>query len=356
MQDMPRKLPLYVRRERTRHGKLVFYFRQGQGPRIRLPQLDDPGFETAYKAALTGQEPLPRRAYGKDSLHWLVTQYRASGAWLALSAATRRQRDQHFRQVLDTSGTYPYASLDRKHIVKAREKRKDRPDYARNFLDAFRGLFRWAIDCELIDTDPTAGVANPKRKNGVGFEAWTAEDIELYQKKWPKGTHERVWLAVLLYTGLRRGDAVRAGRQHVKNGVLTIRTEKTGTEVDIAIVPGFAAELEQGPTGDLHFIVGKSGKPLTKESFGNQFREACRAAGIRKSAHGIRKLRATMAAEAGATVSELEALFGWTGGTMAIHYTKSANRKRLARQAMDKIENVQKPHLDGQKPHLGKRS
>ena len=37
-----------------------------------------------------------------------------------------------------------------------------------------------------------------------------------------------------------------------------------------------------------------------------------------------------VSAEAGATVHELEAMFGWEGGKMAIHYTKSANRKKLA--------------------------
>lgn len=41
---------------------------------------------------------------------------------------------------------------------------------------------------------------------------------------------------------------------------------------------------------------------------------------------------------------ELEALFGWTGGTMASLYTKTADRKRLAMQASEKIENAQRPH------------
>lgn len=34
---MPRKLPKNVRAERSRHGKTVYYFRQGHGARIRLP-------------------------------------------------------------------------------------------------------------------------------------------------------------------------------------------------------------------------------------------------------------------------------------------------------------------------------
>jgi integrase len=44
-------------------------------------------------------------------------------------------------------------------------------------------------------------------------------------------------------------------------------------------------------------------------TFGNQFRKACREAGVRRSAHGLRKVAATRAANAGATVAELEAIF-----------------------------------------------
>ena len=84
---------------------------------------------------------------------------------------------------------------------------------------------------------------------------------------------------------------------------------------------------------------GANGKPFTKESFGNEFREACRAASVRGSAHGVRKIAATRAANAGATVAQLEAIFGWTGGRMASHYTQSADRKRLALDAMSKLAN-----------------
>jgi hypothetical protein len=48
-------------------------------------------------------------------------------------------------------------------------------------------------------------------------------------------------------------------------------------------------------------------------SFGNAFRNACNAAGVRKSAHGVRKTGATRAATDGTTVAELEAIFGWQG-------------------------------------------
>ncbi len=338
---MPRKLPPFVTRERSRHGKLVFYFRRGKGKRLRLPAIDAPEFHDEYEAALAGSPRPTKRVANTKSLEWLVTRYRETSGYMNLSPATKRQRDNILKGVLEKSGHVDYRKVTRAKIVQGREDRASTPAQARNFLDAMRGLFRWALEADHVSVDPTAGVKNPSRPKGAGFEAWTEEDVVAYEKRWPAGTKERVWLHVLLYTGLRRGDAVMLGKQHVRDGVAIIRTEKTGTEVAIPILPALEQTIKAGPTGDLHFIVGETGKPLAKESFGNMFRAACNAAGVKKSAHGVRKIGATRAAEAGATVAELEALFGWTGGTMASHYTKTADRKRLARSASEKVREHQ---------------
>jgi integrase len=163
-----------------------------------------------------------------------------------------------------------------------------------------------------------------------------------YERRWPIGTRQRVWLDVLLYSGLRRGDAVRYGRQHIRDNIGTIQVQKSGGTVTVSlpILPVLAATLKAGPCGDLTFIVGARGRPLTKESFGNEFRDACREAGVPGSAHGLRKLGATRAADNGATESELEAIFGWTGGHMASLYTRAANRRRLSLAAMHKLDGA----------------
>ncbi|EJF86539.1 hypothetical protein MCW_00435 [Cardidatus Bartonella washoeensis 085-0475] len=104
-------------------------------------------------------------------------------------------------------------------------------------------------------------------------------------------------------------------------------------------MPELAETLKIGPIGNETLICGKNGNKLVKESFGNLFREACNAAGIKKSAHSLRKLAATHAANSGATVSQLKAIFGWTNDNMASLYTKSADRKRLA---LESIKNSKK--------------
>jgi hypothetical protein len=127
------------------------------------------------------------------------------------------------------------------------------------------------------------------------------------------------------------------GRQHIRDGIATIRTQKNGITVTIPILLVLDDILRAGPCGDLAFICGERGQPLTKESFGNPFRDACNAAGVKKSAHGVRKIGATRAANEDATVAELEAIFDWQVGGMASLYTRAADRARLARGAMFKL-------------------
>src|SRR5262245_59739223 len=78
-------------------------------------------------------------------------------------------------------------------------------------------------------------------------------------------------------------------------------------------------------------------RQMTKESFGNAFADACRTAGVKKSAHGRCKFGATRAANNGATVAALNGILGWSGSKVASLYTANADRARLSREHMDKM-------------------
>jgi integrase len=328
---MPRKLPPHVVKERSRHGKVRFYFRRGQGKRIRLPSPTDPAFGAAYAAALASTPVKTGIPKDRGTLAALIALYRRSPAFMALSKATRKQRDYFLYQIEERAGKAQAKAITRDDIIAGRERRGHTPAQARNFLDAVRGLFRWSVEAGHLARDPSEGIKNPRKsRSSEGFPVWTQADVDAYVARWPRGTREFQWLAVLLHTGLRRGDAVRLTSDMIADGWCTIETEKTGIPVTFRLHPDI--QVSSG-----HLITGERG-PLTKESFGNQFRAACRAAGVEKSAHGLRKLAATRAAEAGLTVAELEARFGWTGGTMASLYTKSASRRMLAMQAQAKME------------------
>ena len=348
MTAMPRPRPPHLHREETRHGAVVWYVRVGKGPRIRIRHAyGTPEFAEAYRAAVAGEAiaaSTPKLSTG--TFAWLLDRYRDSQAWAKLSLATRKQREAIFRPIVTDIGAKPFAVVTRKAMQASLDRRKDTPFQAKNFLDAMRGLFRWAVQAQHVEADPTEGIRAAKPKT-EGFKVWTEDEVALFERRWPVGTRERLAFDLLLYTGLRRGDVAQLGRQHVKDGVITLRTAKTGQVVTLPILPQLADSIAATKTGDLAFIATAAGRPMVKEGFGNWFRDVCNAAGVTGSAHGLRKLGATRAADNGATEAQLEAIFGWRGGGMASLYTRQANRKKLALEAMDKMaprEQIEKSY------------
>jgi integrase len=319
----------------TRHGRTVWYVRRGHGTRIRLrAEYDSEAFWAEYRKAIEGAKPeQPEWAH---TLAWGLKRYRNSAVWAGLSNATRRQRENIYRSVEATAGNEPLKDITTDVIKAGRDRRASRPHAANNFLKALRGFYKWAAgDGELAKVNPTIGVKLLKGKNKDGFHTWTDEEITRFEERWPIGTRERLALDLLLYTGLARGDVVRLGKQHVSGGVITFRMEKNRGDgyVYPPLLPVLAETIAKSKTGDLTFLVTEAGTPFVKESFGNWFRDACREAGCPGSAHGLRKAGATRAAENGATVNQLMALFGWKTEKMALLYTRKADRKRLAAAA-----------------------
>jgi integrase len=223
-------------------------------------------------------------------------------------------------------------------IAAGRDKRAATPAAAENFVKSLRSFFAWALETGLVSTNPTDGVKVVASSTG-GFAPWTDDDVAAYRARWPLGTRQRVAFEVLRETGLRRGDAVRVGLPHVRDRVIRLATEKTGERVSLPVSDVLAAAIEAGPVGEMTFIASAAGKPMTKESFGTIFREWCDAAGISKSAHGIRKAAATADAQNGYSDAELDAKFGWTGRKMAAHYTRTANRERLSIGAAARVKS-----------------
>jgi integrase len=335
---MPRPRPPHLIREVSRHSRVTWVVRVGHGPRTRLrAAYGTPEFEAEYHAAIRGEAVSKPRRPGADTLQWLWDEYRRSSDWSSLANATRRQRENIMHGVLEDAHDMPLSAVTRDAIIAGRERRAKTPSQANNFLNTMRALFSWAADNGRIKKDPTEGVKIVKRPKTGGFHAWTEAELDRFESRWPIGTRERLAFDLLLYTGLRRGDAAIVGRQHVSNGVILMRAEKTGAQLTIPILPELARVIAATKTGDMTFVATASGGPMRKESFGNWFREACAAAGVPGSAHGLRKAGAARAASNGATVAQLNAIFGWSDSQMASLYTKSADRVRLAKEAIGKL-------------------
>src|SRR5262249_49141687 len=137
-----------------------------------------------------------------------------------------------------------------------------------------------------------------------------------YRERHAPGTKARLALELILQTGHARADAVRMGRQHVKNGKLSMRRQKTDVQFDIPLLPELVAELALHPKADskvelLPFLITEQGKPFTAAGFGNWFADRCGEAGVPGRAHGLRKASAIRHALNGGTAFELMAWHGW---------------------------------------------
>ena len=337
---MPKKRPLYLETFLTRHGKRLWYFRAGKGRRIPIKgEYGSLAFQEAYTTAL--------QAYlaGKSAprtLSWLIEEYRRSPAWNGLAKETQKQ----FRYQLDAmkkrAGKAPLKEITPASIAAGRDARAAKPSDANKYLKCSSALFRFAVDRQWMPDNPAKGITKVKAVS-QGFHTWTEDEAAQFEEKWPLGTRERLAFDLLIYTGVRRSDVVRLGRQHTKDGEITITTEKSRNmgrpvEVTITILPPLAASINATKTGDMNYLVTHKGTAFVKEAFSNWFRAACREAGVPGSSHGLRKLAAVRMAEAGATEAELNAVFGWADGSgESATYIRKASRKRLSRAGMARV-------------------
>ena len=214
------------------------------------------------------------------------------------------------------------------------------PHEAKNWLVAFKHVVRWALERKLMRNDPTLSV-HIKRPKSDGFHTWTEQETAQFEARWPIGSKPRLALALGLYTAQRRGDVVRIGRQHIRDGVLTVRQAKTGATLAIPVHPDLAAIIAATPVGHLTLLVTQTGKSYGANDFSEMFRSWCDAAGLPQHCvfHGLRKAACTRLADAGCTAHEIAAISGHKTLKEVERYTKGADQARLARAAMERIGN-----------------
>ena len=344
---MPRKLPLHVHKQKTRHDKWVFYFRIGKGKRVRLPSPNDPAFKDAYRAALTGT-PVEVKTAHENTLGWLWERYTTESAkWAGYSPATQKQQRLIMAKVLENNSRCALSTFTQDVIQEGVDKRHETPALAGNFLKVMRGMFGWARKMRIVASDPTIDIDLPTYRT-AGHPPWTIDDVRAYRARHAYGTPERLAMELMLLAGLRRSDVVVVGRQHISGSVLSMDTAKTKSRVTVELPDELLELIDATPRKGLHLIESSLGKPFANESFGNWFRDRCDEAGVKKSSHGLRKLSATLAAEGGAGSHQIMAQYGWTKLSTAELYTKGVDRKRLGIEASrivaGQIGNIEIPH------------
>jgi integrase len=325
----------YVQEFVDKKTGIVFrYFRRPGCNRVRLPGV--PGsaeFMAAYQDALAAapiEIGIKRSASG--TVGATIGAYYLSLDFKGLSTGTQRMRRAILERFRVEHGKLPIGRMPPQFIALTLNKLK--PHAARNWFKAIRHLMQFAVSVGACKTDPTQGLKAPKARSKE-HRPWTDAEVAAYESAHPVGSKAR--LAFGYYTGQRRSDVVRMGRQHISDGFIRVVQDKTSTVLDVPLHHKLVKIID-GASGDhLVLLTTKAGgKPYSPNDFSEQFRVWCNDAGLPSDCHfhGLRYSAAKVLAEAGCSTHEIAAITGHATLAMVQKYSKAAEQRRLATTAM----------------------
>lgn len=332
-----RWLPENVTAYKDRHGKTRYRFRRKGVPAYHFRHAPGtPEFMEEYNSAKNAvPEQFPRFApYTYDAL---ISSFYRTPKWIKSKPTTQKTYRGIMERFRIKNGGKDVRQITAAAIDKKLVSMADTPAAANNLRKVLARLHRhaiklgWRTDNPVYATDPY--------DSGEGHHTWTESEIAAFEKQWPLGTKERLAFALLLYTGLRMGDMLLVGRQHVRDGKLFLHHEKNDSDTAIPIIAPLAEALAAMPDDHLTYLVTMHGKPYSDKGFGNWFRRKCDKAGLKHcSAHGLRKAMARRLAESGATNQQGKAVTGHKSDRLFSYYAMQADREVMAEEAMANLE------------------
>lgn len=338
------KRPPYLHVFDDRHGRPRIYFNRASQPKVPLPTpLYSERFWIAYYKAKEGQPERLSAGTAKTkagTISALIAEYYQSSAFTSKAPSTRATYKNQLEAFRSEHGDGPVAEIKAKHIdAILGDVAKKSTAQAHKLRKRLATLFRLAVKWEYREDNPMLNAERVKHKS-KGFEPWTEADIAKFREHWPEGTSRRIAFEILLFTGLRRSDAVRIGRQHIQGNRIVTKIKKSGDEVEVSIPihPEFQSVLDTIKHGHLNFITTERGAARSEKAFTNWIIDAAREAGLppHRSPHGLRKSACIRLAEAGCSASEIMSITGHRNLAEVETYVRKTNNKKLADSAVTK--------------------
>jgi integrase len=347
----------YIKQYYDRHHIKRYEFRPPKRAKhcmkiVRLP--GKPGsaeFMAAYAKAIAQLNGVPA-AVGSartkpGSMAALIAAFYASSAFTELSEQTQAGYRSYIDAIGREHGDRLVADLEPEHIEKIKAKRASTPAAANKLLRMLRMLMKLAIKMKMRRDDPTFGIG--KIKHVGGHQDWGEEGIAAFEARHPLGSKAHLAMALMLYTGCRRGDVVALGPANIRRDStgkqwLTYTQEKNRRRKPVTLTIPVHSELRRvieatSTIGLKTFLVTQYGKQYAKGGFSNFMRDRCDEAGLPDcSSHGLRKAIARRLAEAGMTPHEIMAITGHKSIKEVERYCAEARQKLMAQSAMAGLE------------------
>ena len=331
--------------DKTNWVRHYFRFR---GKRWPLP--GQPGtteFADAYTEAKRAMDAgaAPRRTltnlvYGPKSLGHVIDRYFASEEFARTSPGTKRRYRAILERLKQAAGGGLITDLRERHV---RELRKlfasnSTADFAVMLL---RILWTFAKEELAIDLGVNpAGEIRKLHRHKEPFEPWPAELIQRFETEARPQPTARIALLLLLYTGQRISDVAGMQWGDYDGSSIVVVQAKTGTRLTIPVQSRLKAALDVVRQDVGSILQTQYGAAYNAHGLSLLMQRATAKLGAKDhTAHGLRCNAAVALAEAGRTVHEIMSITGHKTYRLAMHYSQRAGQKKLARQAIDRLEN-----------------
>lgn len=319
-------LPPRMRLKQTLRGKTYYYYDMGGKPR-RWKALGGDFVEALRRYA--DLEAGNRSAAALITFRHVAERY-VREVLPGKAAETQRtnmlQLDRLY-QFFDAPPA-PIDEIKPVHVRKYLDWRKASPVAANREIALLSHIFNKAREWGATDRpNPCSGV---RKHRESGRDVYVGDT--LYKAVWEKADlplREAMDLAYL--TGQRPADVLKLDERDVRDGVLSIKQNKTGARLRIHVVGHLAMLLDRLTARKVghnprstRLIVDEQGQPLGRDALRFRFDKARESAGIPKQEFQFRDLRAKAGTDKEATtdMSGAQALLGHGSQAMTEHYVR----------------------------------
>lgn len=335
--SVARALPPHVVMVRNRTGRPYLYLQRGRGtdragPRIRLP--DDPSspeFWRAYAEAMGVKTPPPRT----DTVQALAAAWQASPEWAQMAAKTRAEWSRYVSRIVGAWGDLEVRGIEPRHVLALRDAWQETPAAANNLLRCLSVMLAWSVPRGWRGTNPCREI-KPLR-GGEGYRPWDWETIEAVRSE----LRGDLWwvIALALYTGQRQGDVLAMRWDHIRDGLISVKQEKTAKRLMIPLHRDVRPLLASIPRRAVTVVTSSEGRPWTRDGFKASWNKHKPAILTERGLvfHGLRKSAVVMLLESGCTDAEVAAITGQSR-EMIEHYARRVSQSKLAASAILKWE------------------
>ncbi|MES2782999.1 MAG: tyrosine-type recombinase/integrase [Pseudomonadota bacterium] len=305
------------------------YFAKGIYPRFRHPKTGDvplprePVQMHKRYAELLARVQAESPIIDKQSIGWLIKQYRASVEFRALAGRTQLDYDKTLDLIeAEIGSAEPYRFITRPVIKAIRDKLAATPRKAHKIVQMASALYSWADRADLVPQgfNPAHGIREIKRQKMM-IMPWSDQELAKALKNPP--THIKTALYLALYTGQRAKDIAEMQWSRYDGDRIWVRQSKTGTLVDVPAHPALKAHLDPIKRDLGLMCISAGNRSYNSASLGAAIRVYMRGLGITdRTLHGIRFAVAVNLNEAGCSPAVCSSILGHKTYQMAMDYMR----------------------------------